>query len=747
MNMIVEPIAQAQRWPPAMPTLQKLEGAIDLEGVIAAFRRRSRTFFLLIVLSVAAAAFISFSTAPRFTSTTSVMLDMRKQQVVGATQVNVLSDLPPDTSVVDSEVQVIQSRTLADRLISKFNLMADPEFNPALDKPDPFHAIIGRLKAAIPLHHAATPLSPEAARAAERAAVIDTVVAAEYVRREGLTYVIDISFTSHDPQKAAALAAGVADLYLTSQLDAKFDANKRANEWLSRRLAGLRSEVAGTEQAAASYQARNGLLVSTGSSLTEQRVSELQTQEGAARADLAEKQARLRTAQEQLANGGTGEDLGEALDSPVIRDLRVKLADLHQTEAQLSTRYGPRHPNVINAQHEAGEIESAIHAEIQRIVGGLQADVNASSEREKTVDSGLEEARGVLATSKSAQVGLDELQRNADASRTMYTSYLERFKQTSAGDALETSDAQIVSPARMPTQASSPNTKLNLVLGLLSGILLGTVGVFLLESLDAGVRTATDVEQKLNELYLGSVPLVRTRPGVSPADLVVERPLSAFAEAFRHLRVALVRAKLDQKVHTIVVTSALPGEGKTTTTLALARAASTGGNSVVAVDCDLRRRSLTHLVRPGTVEAGLVEVLAGGVRLEDALITDDKTDLKLLPVSSAKFTPREIFGSPAMARLISELNEQFEYVILDCPPVLPIAEAKTLASLGDAVLFLTGWRKTKASAVKHALATLRNANVHVSGVALSKVNLAAQAKHGYGDAAYYYKEYQSYYTE
>ena len=223
--------------------------------------------------------------------------------------------------------------------------------------------------------------------------------------------------------------------------------------------------------------------------------------------------------------------------------------------------------------------------------------------------------------------------------------------------------------------------------------------------------------------------------------------MSAFAEALRHLRVALVRADIDRKVQTIVVTSALPGEGKTTTALALARSIATGGASVLAIDCDIRRRSLTEAALARAPEVGLVEVLVGDVGLSDALVQDTRTDLRLLPVSAAKFTPRDMFTSPAMTRLLDEARAKFDYIIMDCPPVLPISDAKTLASMGDAVLFLVGWQKSKSSAVNHGLAALRTSNIRVSGVALSKVNLAAQAKHGYGDSGYYYNNYRGYFVE
>ncbi len=747
MNIRAEATADVQPWPRNSKVGSVLDGAVDVEALIAAFRRRSKTFIFIVMLALSGALISTLNAVPRYTSTASVMLDPRKRQVIGASQVDVLSSLPPDTSTVDSEVQVIKSRTLATRLVDRLNLLSDPEFNDALRSPTLVQIWVAQVKSLLPMHRPSSRFSPAAAAAAARDGVVDAVIAAEDVRREGLTFVINISMSSRDPQKAELLATTLTDLYMTAQLEAKFDANKRANTWLSQRLSNLQSDVNSTEHAAADYQARNGLLATTGSNLTEQRVSDLMAQESQARADYAAKRAQLSAAQEQLANGGTGEELGAALDSPVIRDLRVKLAEIHQTQAELLTRYGPQHPNVANAEHEAGEIEAAIHSEIQRIIGGLQSDTSASAERLRTIADGLESARGALATSKGAQVGLDSLQRNADVSRTLYSAYLERFKQTSTGDALQTSDAQVVSLARIPMTPSSPKLRLNLLLGLLSGVLGGGAAVFLLESLDNRVRTALDVEQKLKEVYIGSVPLVRARAGGSPADLVVDRPLSAFAEALRHLRVALVRAHIERKVKVIVVTSALPGEGKTTTALALARSAATGGASVLAIDCDLRRRSLTQAVLPRAPEIGLLEVLTGEVCLEEVLLQDPRTDLKLLPISAAKFTSRDVFGSLAMARLISELREKFDYIIIDCPPVLPISDAKTLAGMGDAVLFLVGWQQSKSSAVNHGLATLRTSNVRVSGIALSKVNLTRQAKHGYGDAGYYYNQYRGYFVE
>jgi exopolysaccharide transport family protein len=724
--------------------------AIDIHQLLATFRRRLKLFLALALLVFVLVLVFTIQATPLYTSTASVMIDNRTEQVVDTQAV--LSGLPADAATVDTEVEVLKSRQLAERVVAALELEQDPEFNTALREPGFLGQLTGGVSA---LFGAAAPDAADAEMTElqaqrQRERVVDTVRDRLEIRRVGMTYVMGVSFTSPNPQKAARIANAFAENYLLEQLQAKFEATRQANEWLNSRLAEIRTEVIQAEAAVEQYRNSNNLLSASGATLTEQEISTYNTQLATVRAQQAEDEARLATARAQLARGSTGEDVGEALGSTVIQQLRARRAEVSGRVADLSSRYGPRHPDMLRVERELADIDTQIQAEIGRIVSNLEARVQVSRQRTASMQGSLAGARGTLAANNSAGVRLNELQRNAEASRTLYQGLLDRFKETTSQEGLEESDARVVSRAIIPSAPSSPNVPLNLALGLILALGAGVAGVILAEMLDAGMSTGEDVETKLSLPHIGSVPLVSSvaearDQGMAPADYLLAKPLSAFSEAIRALRTSILFSRVGQPVRRIVVTSTLPGEGKTTTAVCLARSAAQAGQSVVIVDCDLRRRAVNRLfgIEP---EKGLLDVLNGTAPLEAALHHDVASGAYVLPLTESSFTPKDVFNSEAMDVLLVRLGQTFDLVILDTAPVLAVADTRILASKADTVVFLTRWRATPQKAISNSLKLLNKAGAHVAGVALVQVDMKAQARYGYGDAGYYYGAYKSYYT-
>ena len=723
-----------------------LADQFDLRRLFNIFRRRVRLFGAIAALVFLAAIFITFTATPMYTATANVMLDTRQEQVVNVEAV--LSGLPADSSVVDTEVEILKSRRLAERVVNALQLSQDPEFNSELAPPSVLSnikdSVLGVISSAKPRDIPDDPVAQQ--KAQER--IVDAVLGRLSVRRAGLTYVINVSFESESPTKAATIANKFAELYLLEQLEAKFDATQQANSWLNSRLEGLRQQVLSDEAAVQNYRIANNLLSAAGTNLTETEISNYNQSLAEARAQVAEDEARLSTARGQLARGSSGDDLGEALSSPVIQQLRQQRATVSAKVADLQGRYGERHPEMLTANRQLTDIDAQIQAEIQRIISNLEAQVQVSRQRAAAIGGSLSNARGTLVGNNQAQVRLNELERTAEASRTLYESYLNRYKETSSQQGIEQSDARVVSSATIPTGQSSPKVPLNLALGLVLAMGCGLGAVVLAEMLDSGLATAEDVEHRLEVSYLGAVPLLASvaegKMG-SPIDYVIDKPLSSFAEAFRNLRASVIYSRLGEPVKVVAITSSLPGEGKTTTSVCLARSAAQQGLKVILVDCDLRRRSVNRLFGAEPTK-GLIEVLAGEASLEDVLTTDQVTGARLLPLAKSSMTPKDVFGSTAMDRLLDELRSTYDLVILDTAPVLPVADTRVLAPKTDVVVFLAHWRKTPQHAIEAAFRLLSGTGAHLAGVALTQVDMKQQAKYGYGDPGYYYAEYKKYYV-
>ncbi len=722
--------------------------AIDLHRHIALFRRRIR-----LMAAIMAGVFVLFMTVvlllpPTYTSMASVELDPRQANVVSIAQV--LPGMPADTTQVDTEAKVLQSRSLAEKVVDRLKLTEDPEFN-ALLRPKSF---ISPLVPAFLKSH--KPVTPESTR--EK--VVDNVLANLKVARDNLTLIINVSFSSgsafspNAAEKSARIANAFADQYLLEQLDTKFDATRRASDWLNSRLAGLRSQVETAESAVEQYRASHGLLALSEQqgTITQQEISNLNTQLAQARAEQAGAEAKLNTAKSQLAAGSHGDDLGEALSSPVVTQLRQQRAQLSAQVADLAGRYGPRHPEMLKAQRQLADIDGQIQSEINRVTSNLEAQVQVARQRTASLAGSVGNSKGSLATSNAAGVKLAELQRNADAVKTLYQAFLDRFKQTTEQQGIQQSDSHVVARATTPTQPSFPKPLIMGAVGLVFAGVCGLLTIFIMEALEQGLYTTEDVEKTLRLPHLGSIPdsraLVEGKRGqskLSPLAYVIDQPLSSFAESFRHLATSIQFSRVGEPVHVVAVTSALPGEGKTTTTICLARVMAAQGTSVVVVDCDLRRRTVNRLLSVDPA-VGLLEYLAGNATLDEVLVRDEKSGAYLLPLTKNEYTPKDLFASAAFDRLLEELRRRFTTVLLDTAPVLPVDDTRVLAPKADCVVFLARWRKTPRKAVEHALHQLEMVGAYVAGVGLTQVNMRDQVRYGYGDASYYYRSYSHYYS-
>ena len=716
---------------------------IDLRRYLAMFRRRARAFWAAALVVFGLAILLTLQATPQYTSNAQVMLDSRKQNVLDMQQV--MSSLTADTSVVDTEVEVLRSRALAEKVVSEQGLDRDPEFNTRLRKPGMMASLNGLLGKSDK-----APVSADD-KQREHEVVVDNVLRHLKVSRSGLTYVINIEFASERPEMAARIANAFADRYVFEQLDSKFKATSGASEWLDKRLNGLRSQVEQAEAQVQQYKAANGLLSAEGNTLTEQEISNLNTRLAESRAEAAAQASQYNTARAQLARGSSGDDVGGALDSPVVQQLRSQRAEISREVAEMQGRYGPRYPALQKAQAQLNDIDIQIQAEIRRIISNLQAKAQAAQGQVSSLEASLGRSRGTLASNNAASVRLNELERNAESVRTLYQSFLDRFKQTTAQQGIEQSDARVLSRAKAPSVPSSPNVPVILLLGFVAAIVAGLALLIILELLDTGFSTSSDIEQRLELPNLGSLPLLSSTIGseagrkASPTRYIVDKPLSAFAEGFRNLRTSLMATVPGEGSRVITITSSLPREGKTTTSVCLARTMALAGDSVVVVDCDLRRRNL-HRVSQHEPTVGLLEALSGKVPLDRCLMRDDLTSAVFLPIAKGDPVVKDLFGSAAMDELIEALRQRFRYVLLDTAPVLAIADTRILAPKSDGVLYLTRWRHTHRNAVLNGLRLLQSVGARVTGVALTQVNVREQARSGYGDAGYYYGSYKSYYT-
>ncbi len=775
------------------PEVEDDGGGLDVRALLRFFQRRQWIILSVGFLVAALFAGVTMLQPKKYTATALVLIspqhgDIARADQAGAPEQNL------DAGAIESQIELLKTRKLMGQLADRLQLAKSPEWNPSLGKKGP----VALLKSIIwPNDQSRTDAG--AARQL-REGIIDRIAASTDARRRGLTYVVEISVTTLTAQQSARMANELVALYFQEQVRARYEASQKANSWLSGRLTSLKSEVQQKEAAVEAYRAQSGLLTAQGESLTEQQITGMQGSVLQARTEVAEREARYQQVQQIIRSGGSADSIAAVINSETIRLLRAQEADAARRQADLESRYGDLHPAIANARQERAGIQTQIKAEVERIAANLKNEVEVARARLATLENNQSSMQGQLVANNSGMVRLRELERDAGATRAIYEAFLRRYQEISESVSMEVTDAQLVSPAAVPNGHSSPKLSLALMLGLVLGAVMGVGSGLIVEFMDEGLDDVKSVEAETGKRVLAAIPMVKSQEvnkhafedfrslaesavkvssfgdlttfanrssGLlekrlgralawskrttddapaseatpepvedwSPARYLVDKPMSAFAEGFRSLRTSLLYSGGVMHAKTIAVASAMPGEGKTTTSICLARVSGLSGQRVIAVDCDLRRRSLSTLV-DSHPEKGLLQVLRGEVGWRNVITRDAVSSVDILPAAEGSFTPWDVFGSPAMQQLLDELADEYDLVLLDCPPVLAVAESRIICSLVQQTVLVVRWASTPARAAFSAIEQIEQCGGLVGGIALNCVDAGAPGRGAYGDVTY-----------
>ncbi len=716
---------------------------VDINQFINILNRQRHIILAVTGLVVAITLLTIFQIKSVYESSAQIMIDARQNHVVDVE--SVMQGMPADQESVRSEIEILRSRKLAETVINKLNLWQNAEFNAALRPASPMKAIkdfAGSLGSK-------EPADPASQAEVQKQRAIDEFLKNVDISAVRNSRVITIAFRSENPVTARNVAATLIDSYLTAQLEDKYEATQRATAWLNDRLAELRKKVSDSEAAVEQYRAASGLVQGKDATLSAEQLSELNTQLIMARTQRAEMEAKLR----QVQAAGSNENLAatnEVLQSPLIQKLREQESELIAKQAELSQRLGPRHPDMIKIQSQMVDVKQNIQVEVNRIISGLRNDVQVARSREGALSGSLSQMENRQGQLGAADVKLHALQREADANRTLFETFLNRFKQTSSQEDLQTADARLISTANLPTEAVFPKPKIMVPMSVLIGFALGVMLALLMEYLDRGFRSMEQVEQLTGLSPLGLIPELNSLPGAPaalPQNFIVEKPTSVYAEAVRTVRTALLLAdNSGAPPKTVLVTSSMPSEGKTSFTLSLARLSAMSGQKIIIIDCDLRRPNV-HRGLGLENKMGMVDILLGTHKIEDVLQTDKRAKINVITTGRSVPNPADLLASDNMRRLLAHLKTQYDLVVIDSPPALAVADARVLSQLADKTLFLTRWAETPRDVVMMAVKQLASSGANLAGILLTRVNLKKNARYGYADSGYYGRKYSQYYSD
>ncbi len=686
-----------------------------------------------------------------YTASSTLMVNMPETQIVDIEQV--LSRDSYGNQAI-AEVEVLRSRGLAAKVINKLHLLNYEEFNPSLhvEKEGFFDFLqYANPKTWIPdswkksLKEAISGevqyIPPTEEETANRTMVFATNIFLSKLSVQSIQWsnIITVEFDSLSPALAARIANELPEAYIVDQLQAKFDATEKATAWLTDQLSGLETQVVESERAVEIYRDEHGLAKGASSGIMNEQLSEINSQLIVSRAERAAAEARLLQINRLTGPDGQGiETSNEVLSSPLIQQLRNQEATVTRRLSELSIEYGPKHPRMLQVNAEIEDIRARIDTEINKIIQGLENEVEVARTRERSLESSLRESEQQSGAQNREAVQLRALEREATANRVLYETFLNRFKETSSTQGIASSDARVISAAEVPMFASYPNKKRSFIIIFILGFMAACGLVFGLHFLNPGLHSPEQIEQETGLHAIGMIPKLSGKG--EPHEYLMKKPHSGYVEAINSLKISLKLSDPDARIKAIQITSSVPDEGKSSLVLSLAMVMANEGKKVLVVDADLRRSSLNKRLGLPQEGPGLTDyVLADTDKPDEFILTHEETGIDFMRTGNAKYAnATDIFSSKRMHTIVDTLKQRYDYVLFDTPPVMAVADSRVIGQITDKTLFVVRWDKTPRKVARAGIELLRKGNADIAGIVLQQVDLKRYGRLGYGDSGYYY---------
>lgn len=683
---------------------------------------------------------------PMYTANARIMMDTRQTQVLDKDSGT--NSALIDTGYVDSQVEVINSDDLILSIVRRLRLTEDPEFNGS--HPGLLAVVMGKVMS---VFESGEPPTQERIEHA----VVESIQKSLRVERVLTTYVLSLSYRAHSPDKAVKIVNAIADAYIVGALEAKYQSTKRATEWLQQRSVELSEQATASDRAVQTFKAEHNIVGTSRGLMSEQQLSDLNTQLVQARAATAEAKARLDRIEAISDQDLAQPTVTDALNNSVITRLRAQYLDLQAQYADWSRRYGKTHLAAVNLANKMEELRKNIADELHRIGDAYRSDYEIAKSREASLDKNVKELVAQAGHTGQAEVKLRDLESAADTYRNLYNNFLEKLQSATQNQSFPLSEARLISTATKPDRKSSPRTVLALVGGLVGGLCLGFGAAFARELLNDVLRTPGEVEDELGVKCLGVLPDIRpptkTRAMLSASAktdesglsrYVVDHPFSRFAETLRNIKVSIDVARMTREIKVIGIVSSLPKEGKTTVAANFAQLIAMTGHRTILIDGDLHTRSLTRELAPNA-NSGLVEALSDPTAFNYHVQRSKETGLDFLPsiVASRMVNSADVIASKPMADLLAMLREHYEYIIIDLAPVMPVADSKAFSPLIDAMVYVIEWGATTRAALQESISGSEILQKKLLGAVLNRANPKMLGR----IEAYKGKHRNSYYVE
>ncbi len=679
--------------------------------------RHKWTIVSAIVVALIMGTVVAFSTTPIYEAVGRIVINREGAETAGLKNGDAgASDSYDDYMVaMDTQTHVLQSDAIAKLVISKLNLDSNPAF------------------AARGAAAAASEVDPQ-----REAALIGKFHRSLQINSIPRTRLLEIRFSSPDPVLAAKAVNSVIDTYIEQNYKTHLEATTRTSDWLAQQLSELQLKVQESQEKLVQYQKEHGILgIDEKENIITSKLDELNRQLTAAEGDRMQKESVYR-----LASSGDP-DLLSNLDpsSPLVK-LRSQEADLHRQLAQASVKFEPSYPKVEELNNELAAVQADIKVEIARLAAKYKKDYLAALEREKLLRASLENQKTEENQLNESAIEYSLLKRDVESNRQLYEGLLQKLKEAGVMTGLRSSNVRIVDPASPPSAPSTPNIPRNLLLSLAVGLAGGVSLAFILESRDNTVHSLEQAQMITGLPSLAVIPLasrssrslvqVKRQRQTAPASAAAMHPKSHMAEAYRALRTSILLSRAGQSAKVLMVTSALPQEGKTTTSVNLAIVLAQRDARVLLIEGDMRRAGISE-VFDFKADIGLSTVLGGNAAAEAAIRSvPGVPNLSVLPAGPTPLNPSEMLASPRMRDLLANLSSQFDYLIIDTPPVLSVTDAVLVSKLADSTLLVIRAGVTGKAALRRVYDVLAHVDARVMGVILNAADFTEPDRYYYG---------------
>jgi succinoglycan biosynthesis transport protein ExoP len=692
----------------------------------------------LLYLGLSPKSYVAFS---------QILIDANAGQVV-ADEDNPLSMAAGETDLFN-QMEVLRSTRLANDVAAMENLATDAAF---LNPPPSFTGrLVDLAKQGLGMVTGRPPepdklydeLPPEIVAGLLRRNVI--------IERVGRSFVLNLGFRSPDRELAYRIARAYANALVQDKLNTNLDASRTAADWLQQRLAELSVSQQQATEAIGAFRQKTGLSLEDDTTVVNHRVESLtqqlvlaQSETAQIRAQSAQLEALIALGPEQAA-GRASVLAGDGVDLDNVTELRTRREAILRRIAEVTQSFGAEHPQVAALRGELTAVANEIFVQLQALQEYYRNQVGIAERREAELRAGVEAESSRTTSLNNDRAQLNELQQRSQALTVLYNSFLSRYEELVQRQSFPIPTARIISEAEMPGGAASPNTVFTMIGATMGGLFFGVLFAFLNETRERSFRIGDQITKELGLRFIGYLPLLskrggRTRQGKAKderADIALHNtirkliisqtasaPSTAFTETLRSTRLAIDANGAKNVCQVVGVVSALPNEGKTLVSVTFAEMLASSGAKVLLLDADFRHRGASKLAAPNATN-GLLQVSAG-LPWRQAIHKDEATGLSVLPTVSGASTEhtRDFLGSAAMAQLLGQLRKEFDYVIIDLPPLGPVVDALVIMPWTDSFVFVVNWGKTPRRLIRSILEKEPVLASHIQGVVLNKVDFA-----------------------